>query len=650
MSNGEYPANHSSTNGVVMTNGTEDGIVFVECSHRVHYNNSPSSPRDSNEVLLRPHEGHKTRSIKAGTVEKLVEYLAPVSEESDPSYLSCFLLTYRTFLTPDKLLQMLTERYLRTISSSEYTSEQQLRIQKGLVSFLKVWLDRCPGDFNDYPRYDNLTQLKTFAHKKFRDSSKEVVAVCDQMKKKFISFRISLSSDLDIDPRDELSFPTFNLFSLDALQLAEQLTEIAAGLFCKIESYECLNYVMNQNSRDKRQETAPTVCATIDQFNRVSLAVIATVLQTTDPTGTHCSTHRGKALTRWIEVAQHCRRLKNFTAIKAILAGLQSSSLHRLKKTWALVPPEMLTLFDELSSLFAMDSNSQSSRELLDKEGTAKYATGTVEKKKNRTSGTPVNGVVPWLGTFITDLVMIDSAHSAYTPEGYINFDKCRRFFEVLAKITLYQKAATTYHLQSDPAVKHWLTNLQTYSDRESYEKSKVLEPDGSVDSPQVPSLRQKIKSFFRGSSDEFTLPFTPPSSSSPPSSATKSSPSPCKSLRSPGSPPLQLNSRTTSTDSLSSSPIPPDSRVIRVSLGTSNDCMYKSLILKESHRTADVIRIALDKLGVDDDNVDQYNLIQLLAKNKQLVIPDRTNVFWAMNTTTDNSEHLQFTLQPKST
>ena len=43
------------------------------------------------------------------------------------------------------------------------------------------------------------------------------------------------------------------------------------------------------------------------------------------------------------------------------------------------------------------------------------------------------------------------------------------QFFEVLAKITLYQKAATTYHLQSDAAVKHWLTNLQTYSDRERY-------------------------------------------------------------------------------------------------------------------------------------------------------------------------------------
>jgi len=69
---------------------------------------------------------------------------------------------------------------------------------RGLVSFLKVWLDRCPGDFNNHPRYDNLTQLKTFAHKKFRDGSKEVVAICDQMKKKFLSLRISLSSDLDI--------------------------------------------------------------------------------------------------------------------------------------------------------------------------------------------------------------------------------------------------------------------------------------------------------------------------------------------------------------------------------------------------------------------------------------------------------------------
>ena len=150
---------------------------------------------------------------------------------------------------------------------------------------------------------------------------------------------------------------------------------------------------------------------------------------------------------------------------------------------------------------------------------------------------TPVIGVVSWLGTFITDLVMIDNAHSAFTPEGYINFEKCcticytnltsrvfpkhvmlsllcslnillimctpdlnmcagcsRSLFciEVCFCIscfitmfffvdsfrgvgqdhTLYQKAATTYHLQNDPAVKHSLINLQAYSDKERYARS----------------------------------------------------------------------------------------------------------------------------------------------------------------------------------
>ena len=61
---------------------------------------------------------------------------------------------------------------------------------------------------------------------------------------------------------------------------------------------------MNQKSRDLRQETAPTVCATIEQFNRVSLAVIATVLQATDSSNIHCVHERSRTLARWIEVAQ----------------------------------------------------------------------------------------------------------------------------------------------------------------------------------------------------------------------------------------------------------------------------------------------------------------------------------------------------------
>lgn len=66
------------------------------------------------------------------------------------------------------------------------------------MSFLKLWLDKCPGDFDNHPRYDTLDQLQAFAHKRFHDNSKEVATKCEQMKKRFLSLRISLSSDLDI--------------------------------------------------------------------------------------------------------------------------------------------------------------------------------------------------------------------------------------------------------------------------------------------------------------------------------------------------------------------------------------------------------------------------------------------------------------------
>ena len=46
-------------------------------------------------------------------------------------------------------------------------------------------------------------------------------------------------------------------------------------------------------------------------------------------------------------------------------------------------------------------------------------------------------GTIPYLGTFLTDLTMIDTAIPDTVTDGLINFDKRRKEFEVLAQVRL---------------------------------------------------------------------------------------------------------------------------------------------------------------------------------------------------------------------
>ncbi len=88
--------------------GTEvkEGVVYSVSLKRVRYGGQQSS---SGHLQW---NSHVIRTLKSGTVEKLVEHLAPQGNPLSPSYRMCFLCTYRTFTSPDTVLKLLLERYV----------------------------------------------------------------------------------------------------------------------------------------------------------------------------------------------------------------------------------------------------------------------------------------------------------------------------------------------------------------------------------------------------------------------------------------------------------------------------------------------------------------------------------------------------------
>ena len=85
-----------------------EGVVYSVSLKRVHYG---SQGVDSPQAHLR-WVSQKVRTVQAGTAEKLVEHLAPEPEvmEVSQAYRTCFLCTYRSFMKPGRVVELLVKR------------------------------------------------------------------------------------------------------------------------------------------------------------------------------------------------------------------------------------------------------------------------------------------------------------------------------------------------------------------------------------------------------------------------------------------------------------------------------------------------------------------------------------------------------------
>ncbi|KAM4634402.1 ral guanine nucleotide dissociation stimulator-like 1 [Polymixia lowei] len=707
----------------------EEGAVYGITLRREPVPSSPNPGEAKPACAFVQYRTSKVRRLKAATLERLVNHLLdPGCQEQD--YSRIFLSTYRTFTSSSELIELLFQRE----NAASYLDKSECHTSP-LLALVQTWLDEYSEDFRDPPLHPSLRLLldhlrisSAVAHD--IRSQPNYCSLAGQAEALLKSFQKEEtnggSAEADVE-QDELgsseegsecenSPDQGDIMEFSVPAIAEQLTQLDSALFAKVVPYQCLGCVWSQ--RDKKENMSPTIRATIAQFNAVTNRVITSLLcwPAANTCGPTCPrkppttpTQRARVIEKWIRVAQECRQLKNFSSLRAILSALQSNAVYRLRKTWAAVSRDSMSTFDNLWETFPDENCVLTNREILVEDG-GQPAVDNISPKISKRC--PIHrqmstssGVVPYLGTYLTVLTMLDTALPDTMEGGLINFEKRRREFEILSQIRVLQVSCSVYNLPSHPRVAAWLQGHALLTDQESYELSRRLEPPVDLCSPTPwthRTLTKKLSSLLTVGEGSKKILADQISVSSSGSSGSEmedlSSSNPACSIRlqsfsnscnnvseafsssgstgsSPDSPSLSSSSSSSQPDlcapavtcgggarlhptlashhkrSVSMTSLPvynlqvADSCIVRVSvdLGSHNGNMYKSILLTSQDKTAQVIQRALEKHHLEQMSCQDFILTQVISQGRELLIPDKANVFYAMSTTAN----FDFVLRP---
>ncbi|XP_073938544.1 ral guanine nucleotide dissociation stimulator-like 2 isoform X2 [Castor canadensis] len=608
------------------------------------------------------------------------------------TFISAFLATHRAFTSTPALLGLVANR-LEALES--HCTDELERTTEVAISVLSTWLASHPEDFGSEVK-GQLDRLESFllrtgyaAREGVGEGSTDIIR---NLRSRVDSQAPDLPKPLAL-PGDPPADPTDVLVFL-ADHLAEQLTLLDAELFLNLVPSQCLGGLWGHRDRPGHSHLCPSVRATVTQFNKVAGAVVSSVLGAI-PTGEGPGEvtirplrppQRARLLEKWIRVAEECRLLRNFSSVYAVVSALQSSPIHRLRAAWGEAARDSLRVFSSLCQIFSEEDNYSQSRELLIQEVKSQPSLEPHSKKASR-SGSRGGGVVPYLGTFLKDLVMLDAASKDELENGYINFDKRRKEFAVLSELRRLQNECHGYDLQPDPDIQQWLSGLRPLTDAQSHRVSCEVEPSGTSE-PAAPRVLRPtlvisqwtevlgsvggptpLVSWDRPSVGGDEVPGTPaplltrlaqhmkwpsvssldsalessPSLHSPAASHLSppaSSPRPSRGHRRSASCGSPLSggtgegaSRGTGYGGGGSGPGASDCRIIRVQMELGEDgSVYKSILVTSQDKSPSVISRVLKKNNRDSAVASEFELVQLLPGERELTIPPSANVFYAMD------------------
>lgn len=465
-------------------------------------------PDEPHNIEYSTDEQTGTKSLKLATLEKLIEKLTATEVEpgfDQNSFVHAFMLTYRSFIEPEDLLNMLITRYNTpppnpSISPDEFKRYLQrvlfpLRLR--IITLLQLWLSKHGYDFRvpslrELQQYHSkinpqqeIMQRQKLIHKMrnfideigsrgFMTSAseqlKQALENCSkrdtftELKKKCLSRQIKVLNGkqqqvLNIVlpkpriPRKLLSAlkgrkkskaMQASIVEWPSLEIARQLTILEFMIFEQIQPRECMEQAWNRPDGKNR---APNIVEMIERTNRVVNYFSMEVLRFDK------LKERAHALSKMIKVAAELRRMNNFNGCFEVVGALNSVAVHRLKQTWALVSPKLLEVWKDLEEFCHQKRNFRTMRQAV------------------KSTAPPL---LPYIGLMLTDLVFIDEGNKSVI-DGKINFYKRQKMSAIIEELHIMQRIP--YSFIPVPELQNKLSNMNVVSTEKLNDLSFKLEP-----------------------------------------------------------------------------------------------------------------------------------------------------------------------------
>jgi len=185
------------------------------------------------------------------------------------------------------------------------------------------------------------------------------------------------------------------------------LTIMESHLYQKIRPIECL-----QRSLEQKTDHSDNIARVIQTCNRIANWVADSVLSHED------SKKRAVILKQFISVADRCRLMHNYSSMVAIISGLNSPPIVRLKRSWEQVNARHMSQLENCEFIINSGKNFNSYRSILAKV---------------------VPPCVPFIGVFLTTLTFIRDGSKDTLSGNLVNFRKRQKALEVIQDIQRWQ-------------------------------------------------------------------------------------------------------------------------------------------------------------------------------------------------------------------